>query len=79
MIKLPLTIPAQVKAPSKALLKNLRRAIIPKLDSSEYLRHFLIKDFNCISVKKHHYYSFRKIEGLLFTLILILKIRCNPL
>ena len=31
IIKLPLTIPAQVKAPSKALLKNFRRAIIPNL------------------------------------------------
>jgi len=59
-MKLPLTIPAQVRAPSKQLLKNLRRAIIPKLDNSEYLRHFLVKDFNPNLLKNTLIFGFYK-------------------
>ena len=39
IINIPLTIPAHVKAPSKQLLKNLRREISPKSDIFEYCFH----------------------------------------
>ena len=48
-----LTIPAQVKAPSKQLLKNFLLAIIPKSDTFEYFCHFLKVDLNPILLNIH--------------------------